>query len=162
MIDKISANSDSEEEVTPEATSGDAPTAASNPLRSLEWYLDGRLAGANAAGANVEAVSTEYTGHGVMIGLVDEGFDITNPDLAGRFDLAASYDPRDPGPERYQAGLCFGGTWHLGCRRGRRCRQQRLSERSVSRQARRWPASMRVSALADRRAPKWPIYLRTR
>ena len=70
MIDKISVNSDSEEEVTPEATSGDAPTAASNPLRSLEWYLDGRLAGVNAAGANIEAVSAEYTGRGVVIGLV--------------------------------------------------------------------------------------------
>jgi subtilisin family serine protease len=95
MSNKISIDSDAEE-VSPEAvTIGDVPRSAANPLRSLEWYLDGRSAGSNAAGANVEVVSTEYNGRGVTIGLVDEGFDITNPDLAGRFDLTASYDPRD-------------------------------------------------------------------
>ncbi|MGB9370077.1 MAG: S8 family serine peptidase [Xanthobacteraceae bacterium] len=117
MIDKISVNSDVGEAAPEAAANGDTPAAAaSNPLRSLEWYLDGRSAGSNAAGANVEAVSTEYTGSGVIIGLVDEGFDITNPDLAGRFDLAASYDPRDPGtanikPDSVSAAH---GTWVAG------------------------------------------------
>ncbi|MEJ0077984.1 MAG: S8 family serine peptidase [Alphaproteobacteria bacterium] len=96
MIDKIGIDGDAGEIAPEAAAAGDTPSANSNPLRSLEWYLDGRSAGSNAAGANIEAVSTEYTGHGVVIGLVDEGFDITNPDLAGRFDLNLSYDPRDP------------------------------------------------------------------
>jgi hypothetical protein len=81
MICKISIDRDAGE-VTPEAAAdGNAPTAASDPLRSLEWYLDGRSAGSNAAGANVEIVSTEYTGHGVVIGLVDEGFHLRQRDL---------------------------------------------------------------------------------
>src|SRR5262245_34528291 len=72
--------------------------AASNPYRASEWYLDGYLTpGSNAYGANVDRISTEYTGAGVRIGLIDQGFDISNPDLAGRFDLSLSYDPRDTG-----------------------------------------------------------------
>src|SRR4051794_2556810 len=115
MIDKIATRDAGE--VAPDATAtGVTPSANSNPLRALEWYLDGRSAGSNAAGANVEVVSTEYTGHGVVIGLVDEGFDITNPDLAGRFDLSASYDPRDAAhslitPESPSATH---GTWVAG------------------------------------------------
>src|SRR5436190_24019347 len=94
MIGKDSIDSDAGDNA-PEAAIGDVPAAASNPLRFLEWYLDGRsIAGSNPAGANVEAASTDYTGRGIVVGLVDEGFDITNPDLAGRFDLALSYDPR--------------------------------------------------------------------
>src|SRR6476661_1667243 len=116
MIDNISIDSDAGEIAPEVAASGDVPTAASNPLRSLEWYLDGRSAGSNAAGANVEIVATEYTGRGVVIGLVDEGFDITNPDLAGRFDLAASYDPRDPAHNNIapDSPSATHGTWVAG------------------------------------------------
>jgi subtilisin-like proprotein convertase family protein len=116
MINKISIDSDAVDSAPEAAANGDAPTAASNPLRSLEWYLDGRSAGANVAGANVEVVSTEYTGKGVLIGLVDEGFDITNPDLAGRFDLTASYDPRDPGSDNIKPDSVSAahGTWVSG------------------------------------------------
>jgi subtilisin-like proprotein convertase family protein len=70
----------------------------SNPYRSMQWYLDAPpAAGANPAGANVAAIADEYTGRGVRIGIIDEGFDLTLPDLAGRFDLGLSYDPRDTG-----------------------------------------------------------------
>jgi subtilisin family serine protease len=115
MIDNIIIDWDAGEGAPEAATNGDVPSAASNPLRSLEWYLDGRSAGANAAGANVEVVSTEYTGRGVVIGLVDEGFDITNPDLAGRFDLA-SYDPRDPAHHDIEpdSPSATHGTWVAG------------------------------------------------
>ena len=72
--------------------------AASNPYRSMQWYLDGpSTSGTNPYGANVDAISREYTGAGVRIGLIDEGFAITAPDLAGRFDLGLSFDPRDTG-----------------------------------------------------------------
>ena len=57
MIDKIDSDAG---DVAPEAAAtGDTPSANSNPLRALEWYLDGRSAGANAAGANIEAVIGE-------------------------------------------------------------------------------------------------------
>ena len=41
------------------------------------------------------SISTEYTGAGVKVGIIDQGFDIHNIDLAGRFDLGLSFDPRD-------------------------------------------------------------------
>ena len=70
--------------------------AASNSYRSWQWYLDGPLTpGGNAWGANVDAISTEYSGHGARVGIIDNGFDTTQPDLAGRFDLGLSYDPHD-------------------------------------------------------------------
>src|ERR1041385_3655773 len=78
--------------------------AGSNPYRSYEWQLDGYLTpGSNPFGANVDLISTEYTGAGVRVGLIDEGFDITHPDLAGRFDLKNSYDPRDGADRSYLA-----------------------------------------------------------
>src|SRR5438105_2076612 len=70
-----------------------SPTAANNPYRPYEWYLDGYLtAGSNQNGANVDRISPEYSGHGVKVGIIDAGFDLSNVDLAGRFDLALSYD----------------------------------------------------------------------
>src|SRR5258708_2214816 len=70
--------------------------AATNTFRSYQWYLDGYLTvGGNAYGANVDKISTQYTGSGVKVGIIDQGFDISNIDLAGRFDLANSFDPHD-------------------------------------------------------------------
>ncbi len=70
--------------------------AAANSFRQYQWYLDGRLTvGGNVNGANVDLISTEYTGAGVKVGIIDQGFDIHNIDLAGRFDLGLSFDPRD-------------------------------------------------------------------
>jgi Ca2+-binding RTX toxin-like protein/subtilisin-like proprotein convertase family protein len=70
--------------------------AATNTFRSYQWYLDGYLTvGGDAYGANVDKISTEYTGAGVKVGIIDQGFDISNIDLVGRFDLTDSFDPRD-------------------------------------------------------------------
>ena len=91
--------------------------AASNPLRGYEWYLDGYLTpGSNQYGANVDLISTEYTGEGVRIGLIDEGFDLSNSDLTNRFDLASSYDPRDTGTINItpDSSLNVHGTWVAG------------------------------------------------
>ncbi|MEA2879785.1 MAG: hypothetical protein QOF14_4981 [Hyphomicrobiales bacterium] len=93
------------------------PSAASNPMRPYEWQLDGYLTpGSNAFGANVDAISTEYTGTGVRVGLIDEGFDITHPDLAGRFDLQSSYDPHDGAVTniRPDSSSSVHGTWVAG------------------------------------------------
>src|SRR4051812_29264492 len=71
--------------------------AASNTYRSYQWYLDGSLtAGGNRYGANVDEISLEYTGKGVKVGIIDQGFDTTNADLANSFDLQLSYNPYDP------------------------------------------------------------------
>src|SRR4051812_22052488 len=71
--------------------------AAENTYRSYQWYLDGYLtAGGNQSGANVDRISLEYSGAGVKVGIIDQGFDISNLDLVGRFDIKNSVDPRDP------------------------------------------------------------------
>jgi Ca2+-binding RTX toxin-like protein/subtilisin-like proprotein convertase family protein len=97
-IDAIRSGSDdlaSSYAVTPVYASS---LAASNSYRTSQWYLDGNLTvGGNAYGANVDKISTEYTGAGVKVGIIDQGFDTTNIDLVGRFDLTQSVDPRDTG-----------------------------------------------------------------
>src|SRR5262249_1977183 len=104
-------------------TAADAPPsyfsapAANNPYPPDEWYLDGYLTpGSNANGANVDAISTQYTGHGVRVGIIDSGFDLSNVDLAGRFDLASSYDPRDGGATNIMpdSSADVHGTWVAG------------------------------------------------
>lgn len=61
--------------------------AASNSYRSSQWYLDGALTvNGFAFGANVDKISTEYSGAGVKVGIIDQGFDTNNIDLVGRFD----------------------------------------------------------------------------
>jgi Ca2+-binding RTX toxin-like protein len=91
--------------------------AASNSYRSYQWYLDGKLtAGGNAFGANVDKISTEYTGSGVKVGIIDQGFDITNLDLIGRFDLTLSFDPRDTAVSSIapDGAADVHGTWVAG------------------------------------------------
>jgi subtilisin-like proprotein convertase family protein len=97
----IGADATGDDQVAPAApdllTAPASGIADSNPYRYLQWHLDGPLGGANPNGINAEAVWSEYTGAGVRIGLIDEGFDTRIPDLTGRFDLSLSYDPRDTG-----------------------------------------------------------------
>ncbi len=96
------------------AAGNEAANDASDPYRSYQWYLDG--AADNGVGANVEAVSSEYTGRGVVVGIIDEGFDTNNPDLFERFDLARSYDPRDLGVTSItpDSASTVHGTWVAG------------------------------------------------
>jgi Ca2+-binding RTX toxin-like protein/subtilisin-like proprotein convertase family protein len=99
-LDSIDASEVANDAIaSPAAVSGPvyaSSYAASNSYRAYQWYLDGKLTvGGNAYGANVDKISTEYTGSGVKVGIIDQGFDITNIDLIGRFDLTQSFDPRD-------------------------------------------------------------------
>src|SRR5262245_5304578 len=94
-----------------------SPTAANNPYRPNQWYLDGYLTpGSNANGANVDKISTEYSGHGVKVGIIDSGFDLSNIDLTGRFDLSLSYDPHDSGTTNItpDSSSDVHGTWVAG------------------------------------------------
>ena len=92
-------------------------SAAGNPYRPYQWYLDGYLTpDSNVNGANVDKISTEYSGHGVKIGLIDSGFDLSNVDLAGQFDFALSYDPHDAGITNItpDSSADVHGTWVAG------------------------------------------------
>ena len=85
------ATESGEENTEAAAASYFSLSAASNPYRQYQWYLDGYLTpGSNANGANVDKISTEYTGHGVKIGLIDTGFDLSTADLANRFRAMGS------------------------------------------------------------------------
>jgi Ca2+-binding RTX toxin-like protein/subtilisin family serine protease len=117
QLRSIAETGDSANQSETVAASYASVEAAANPYRWAQWYLDdSRVAGENQFGANVDRISTEYSGAGVLVGIIDEGFDITKPDLAGRFNLSLSYDPRDSGltnimPDNYTH---VHGTWVAG------------------------------------------------
>ncbi|WP_158595852.1 S8 family serine peptidase [Oleomonas cavernae] len=62
-----------------------------------QWYLGAPNAfgQVNQWAVSLETVWTDYQGRGVSVGIIDEGFDLTHPDLIDRFNLPLSYDPRD-------------------------------------------------------------------
>ncbi|MCU0987423.1 MAG: S8 family serine peptidase [Acetobacteraceae bacterium] len=66
-----------------DSNAGIAPLAAlpTDPGFPAQWHLS------NASGvdANVAAVWPDYTGQGVRVGIVDDGFDLAHPDLAAAF-----------------------------------------------------------------------------
>lgn len=65
------------------ATAGFVPfgTLPTDPGLPAQWHL-GNPAGIDAS---VPAVWRDYTGQGVRIGIVDDGFDLAHPDLAAAF-----------------------------------------------------------------------------
>lgn len=76
-----------------------AQVAQTNGLFASQWYLSGipfSRTLTSVQDVNVDGVWAEYDGSGVRIGVIDNFFDVDHPDLAGRFDPAASYDPKDP------------------------------------------------------------------
>lgn len=68
-------------------------------LRSTQYYLDGLNASVsgNTFGINEEAIFAQYNGAGIKIGIIDQGFDYTHPDLSSAFNLSLSEDVRDTG-----------------------------------------------------------------
>src|ERR1044071_8962547 len=92
-------------------------SAANTPYRPYQWYLDGYLTpGSNVNGANVDKISTQYTGAGIKIGIIDRGFDLSDADPTGRFDRTLSYDPRDTGASNIapDSPADVHGTWVAG------------------------------------------------
>ncbi len=65
------------------ATSVTLAALPADPGLASQWHLS------NAGGvhANVTAVWPDYTGAGVRIGIIDDGFQLSHPDLAGRFGV---------------------------------------------------------------------------
>ena len=67
----------------------------SDPLFSLQWHLlnqgntPGSLAGYDI---NVVSVWPDYTGSGVLVGVLDDGMDNTHPDLVDNYRLDLAWD----------------------------------------------------------------------
>ena len=59
-----------------------------------QWYLDnsGQNNGTSGIDLNVKNVWSEYTGNGIVIGVVDDGIDYTHPDISPNFISDYSYD----------------------------------------------------------------------
>ena len=66
-------------------------------LASYQWQLqnNGQTGGTAGIDLNLAGVWPDYTGRGQRVGIVDDGFDFTHRDLAGRFDLTRDRDFRD-------------------------------------------------------------------
>lgn len=66
-----------------------APLPA-DPRFATQWHLNHAT-----AGINLRSLWTEFTGRGVSVAVVDDGFDYRHPDLALRYDTARDRDWRD-------------------------------------------------------------------
>ena len=67
------------------ASTSDA--AASDPMLGQQWHLAD-----TAAGADVAPVWRDYAGRGVRVGVIDDGFQHTHADLAGRYRTDLDHD----------------------------------------------------------------------
>ena len=68
-------------------------TPTNEPNFSTQWYLEN---------AEIPQVWDNYQGDGVVVGVVDDGFDLTNPDLAANYlaDLSFDFDQNDSDPSQ--------------------------------------------------------------
>ena len=67
----------------------------SDPLFSLQWHLlnNGTLPGSRAGqDINVTKVWPDYTGRGILVGVMDDGVDLTHPDLLQSLRPDLSWD----------------------------------------------------------------------
>ncbi|MEM9012535.1 MAG: S8 family serine peptidase [Pseudomonadota bacterium] len=71
-----------------------------NPLFNSQWHLRNTTAG--QFDINVVDVWDDYTGDGISVTVIDNGFDTTHEDFAGNYLFATDYDYQDgdffPGP----------------------------------------------------------------
>ncbi|MEM6781436.1 MAG: S8 family serine peptidase, partial [Pseudomonadota bacterium] len=58
-----------------------------DPLLSSQWHL-----GLGAWAINVQDVWLDYTGNGVTVAVLDDGFDYLHPDLSGPYNTSLDYD----------------------------------------------------------------------
>ena len=79
------------------ASSPEAPPSSpldqgvpTDPLLGNQWHL-----GTGTSSINVRSVWEDYTGEGVLVGVLDDGFDYTHPDLAPNYRQDLDYDTRN-------------------------------------------------------------------
>ena len=65
-----------------------------DPLFTFQWHLQntGQTGGTPGVDINVVSVWDDYTGNGVVIGVVDTGIEYTHPELAARYDSTLDHD----------------------------------------------------------------------
>ncbi len=72
------------------------PTFPSDNLFSQQWYLYNYISVGNynyrGLDINVVNVWDDYTGRGVLVGVLDDGFDYTHYDLNNNYDTTRDYD----------------------------------------------------------------------
>lgn len=77
------------------ADSGEGASAAALPsdpaFAGSQWQLNGSKP---AASIDVLQAWTDYTGRGVTVGVIDDGFDYAHKELAANYALALDYDAR--------------------------------------------------------------------
>lgn len=114
------AEMDSFEFLHPDVPQQMVPFAVPNdPLLGDQWHLinTGQGNGVTGLDANVESVWDNYTGAGVTIGIVDDGFQHSHPDLApnARTDIDYDWngddnDPTPPAGTTNNHGTSVGGV----------------------------------------------------
>ncbi|MDA7675003.1 S8 family serine peptidase [Akkermansiaceae bacterium] len=77
-----------------------------NSNQRYQWHLKntGQNGGISGIDANIESVWDNYLGNGVLIGIVDDGLEVSHPDLTENTNTAIDYDwndstPNDPTPQ---------------------------------------------------------------
>ncbi|MFN0078403.1 MAG: S8 family serine peptidase [Prosthecobacter sp.] len=95
----------------------DDPLFAHNAANAgYQWHLRNTGQNGGKAGIDVNVVTAwdSYKGTGVRIGIVDDGLEVTHPDLAANIDLLNDYDFNDldddpsPGAEDFHGTACAG------------------------------------------------------
>lgn len=75
------------------SASADLPT---DPALSSQWHLrnTGQTGGTPGIDLNLASVWNDYTGSGIRVGVIDDGFDYSHTDLAKNYDTTTDYDFR--------------------------------------------------------------------
>ncbi len=78
--------------------SGPVPTILpTDPKYSSQWHL----ADGGTADINVTSVWDDYTGKGVIVGVIDDGIEYTHDDLDDNYNTALDYDARNGDSDAY-------------------------------------------------------------
>lgn len=83
-----------------------------DPLYVEQWHLSNTGQGGGVAGIdiNVESVWDNYTGQGVVIGIVDDGLEVGHEDLQGNVNTSIDFDFNDNDADPSPGAFDFHGT----------------------------------------------------
>lgn len=88
------------------------PLLPNDPLFRYQWFLDnaGQSGGGRGSDINVLPVWPDYMGKGVRVAIVDDGVQLSHPDLAANIDVAGSWDAvtNSPGGDPVKEGQNHG------------------------------------------------------
>jgi subtilisin family serine protease len=90
----------------------------SDPDFQFQWHLlnSGQSGGTPGIDINISEVWNDYTGTGVVIGIIDDGVQHSHPDLSANYDTNLDHDARDgdsdaaPGTSVDNHGTTVAGT----------------------------------------------------